>query len=101
MLWLSSTLRTEERAASFRVSMSYLSLMVDYIKSFGREQSRQHKQSQFYAPSMYKIVFTSDWLEPYTWRQNLSLYLSRRKEPKGRLYKLSVQVHNSDCAYGW
>ena len=26
---------------------SYLSLMVDYIKSFGREQSRQHTLSHF------------------------------------------------------
>ena len=73
--------------------------MVDYIKSFGREQSRQHKQTQFKAPSMCIIVFTSDWLRPYTWRQSLSLYLSGREELKRRLYKLSVQVYKSDCVY--
>ena len=31
----------------FAFLRSYLSLMVDYIKSFDREQSRQHKQSHF------------------------------------------------------
>ena len=46
----------------------------------------------------YRIVFTSDWLEPYTWRQSLSLYLSGREELKRRLHKLSVQVYKSDCA---
>ena len=44
------------------------------------------------------IVFT-DWLEPYIWKQSLSLYLSGREELKRRLYKLSVQVYKSDCAY--
>ena len=47
---------------------------------------------------MYRIVFASDWLEPYTWRQSLSLYLSGREELKRRQYKLSVQVYKSDCA---
>ena len=78
---------------------SYLSLMVDYIKSFGREQSLTTYTKPFYAPSMHRIVFTSDWLEPYTCSKSLSLYLSGREELKGRLYKLSVQVYKSDCAY--
>ena len=51
----------EDRAKSCIISRS---LMVDYMKSFGGEQLRQLKQSQFYTPSMYIIVFTSYWLEP-------------------------------------
>ena len=75
---------------------SYLSLMVDYIKSLAITTTYT---KPFYAPSMHRIIFTSDWLEPYTCSKSLSLYLSGREELKGRLYKLSVQVYKSDCAY--
>ena len=59
--------------------------MVDYIKSFGREQSRQHKhKEQFYAPSMYKA--------------GISVWKGRPKETTVQaLAKLSVQVYKSDC----
>ena len=94
-----NTLRIEKKELHHFIFLrSYLSLMVDYVKSFGREQSRQHIQSQFYARSMYTVVFTSDWLEPYPWKLSLSLYLSGREELK-RLKKLIVQIYNFDCVY--
>ena len=99
MLRVSSTLRTEERAALLGVSTFLLKFNGRLHQIVWQGAITTTYTKPFYAPSMHRIVFMSDWLELYTCSKSLSLYLSGREELKGRLYKLSVQVYKSDCAY--
>ena len=71
----------EERAALVRFLRSS-SIMVDYIKSFGREQSRQHKQSA--------VLRTFDV-------QSLNFCLEGRPKETTVQAKFIVQFYKSDC----
>ena len=59
--------------------------VIDYIKSFGREQSRQHKQRA--------VLRTFDVQSYKAW---ISVWKGRPKETTVQA-KLSVQVYKSDC----
>ena len=63
--------------------LSSSSIMVDYIKSFGREKSRQHKQSAVL--HTFDVQSLNFCLEGKTWRETTVQA------------KLSVQAYKSDC----
>ena len=73
----------EERAVLFRFFIRSYLIMVHYIKSFGREKSRQHKQSA--------VLRTFDV-------QSLNFCLEgKTKRDDFVQAKLSGQVYKSDC----